>query len=83
MAFASLLVVGDAAFLDHVVTFPQARRRGYAEALTRRAIAEAAAAGAASTFLLAEPDRPAERIYRRIGFEPVAHLASWTRERGR
>ena len=28
VAFASLLVVGDAAFLDHVVTFPEARRRG-------------------------------------------------------
>ena len=43
VAFASLLVVGDAAFLDHVVTFPEARRRGYAEALTRRAVSEAAA----------------------------------------
>jgi ribosomal protein S18 acetylase RimI-like enzyme len=78
VAFAALLVIGDAAFLDHVVTFPGARRRGYAEALTRRALSEAAAAGAASTFLLAEPDRPAERMYRRIGFEPVAHLSSWT-----
>ena len=83
VAFASLLVVGDAAFLDHVVTFPEARRRGCAEALTRRAVSEAAAAGGASTLLLAEPGRPAERIYRRIGFEPVAHLASWTWDRGR
>ena len=83
VAFASLLVIGDAAFLDHVVTFPEARRRGYAEALTRRALSEAAAAGGASTLLLAEPGRPAERIYRRIGFEPVAHLASWTWDRGR
>jgi ribosomal protein S18 acetylase RimI-like enzyme len=80
-AFAALLVVGDAAFLDHVVTFPEARRRGYAEALTRRAVAEASEAGAGSTFLLAEPDGQAERIYRRIGFEPVAHLASWTWDR--
>jgi ribosomal protein S18 acetylase RimI-like enzyme len=81
VAFASLLVAGDAAFLDHVVTFPEARRRGFAEALTRRAIAEAAAAGAPSTFLLAEPDRPAERIYRRIGFGRVGYLASWTWDR--
>ena len=56
---------------------------GCAEALTRRAVSEAAAAGGASTLLLAEPGRPAERIYRRIGFEPVAHLASWTWDRGR
>jgi GNAT superfamily N-acetyltransferase len=81
VAFASLLAIGDAAFLDHVVTFPDARRRGYAEALTRRAVTEAAAAGAAWTFLLAEPDRPAERIYRRIGFEPVGYLSSWTLDR--
>jgi ribosomal protein S18 acetylase RimI-like enzyme len=83
VAFAALLVVGDAAFIDHVVTFPDARRRGYAEALTRRALSEAAEAGAGSTFLLAEPDRPAERIYRRIGFERMGHLASWTWDRRR
>jgi ribosomal protein S18 acetylase RimI-like enzyme len=81
VAFVSLLVLGDAAYLDHVVTFPGARRRGYAEALTRRALAEAAAAGATATFLLAEPHGQAERIYRRIGFEPVTHLASWTYDR--
>lgn len=83
VAFASLLVVDGIAFLDHVVTFPEARRRGYAEALTRRALAEAIAAGATSTFLLADPDGSAERIYRRIGFEPVTHLASWTSDRRR
>lgn len=80
-AFASLLVVDDTAYIDHVVTFPEARRRGYAEALTRRALAEATEAGATSTFLLAEPEGVAERIYRRIGFEPVTHLASWTSDR--
>ncbi|HJU57527.1 MAG TPA: GNAT family N-acetyltransferase [Actinomycetota bacterium] len=78
VAFGALLVVGDTAYVDHVVTFPRARRRGYAEALTRRALAEATKAGVTSTFLLAEPGGQAERIYRRIGFEPVAHLASWT-----
>ncbi|HJS27737.1 MAG TPA: GNAT family N-acetyltransferase [Actinomycetota bacterium] len=83
VAFASLLVTDATGYLDHVVTFPEARRRGYAEALTRRALSAAAAAGATSTFLLADPGGRAERIYRRIGFEPVAHLASWTSERRR
>jgi GNAT superfamily N-acetyltransferase len=83
VAFASLLVVGDVAYVDHVVTFPDARRRGYATALVGRALAEAAAAGAGSTFLLAEPDGQAERLYGRIGFERVAHLASWTWHRER
>ena len=72
VAFASLLVVGDAAFLDHVVTFPEARRR-----VRRGAHAPSGLRGGRGRrgldLLLAEPGRPAERIYRRIGFEPVAH----------
>jgi GNAT superfamily N-acetyltransferase len=81
VAFAALLVVGPTGYLDHVVTMPPARRRGYAEALTRRALAAASDVGVTSTFLLAEPGGGAERIYRRVGFEPLGHLASWTRNR--
>ncbi len=81
VSFAALLVLGGTAYLDHVVTFPAARRRGYAGSVTRRALAEAAAAGATSTYLLAEPGGRAERIYERIGFEPLAHIASWTSDR--
>jgi ribosomal protein S18 acetylase RimI-like enzyme len=82
VAFAALLVVATTAYLDHVVTVPAARRRGYAEALTRRALAAASDVGVTSTFLLADPGGDAERIYRRAGFEPLGHLASWTRNRG-
>jgi ribosomal protein S18 acetylase RimI-like enzyme len=77
MALAALLVLEVAGFLDHVVTFPAARRHGYAQALTRRAVAEAAQAGARQTFLLAEPGGSAERIYTRLGFERAGYLASW------
>jgi ribosomal protein S18 acetylase RimI-like enzyme len=77
VALAALLVLEGVAYIDHVVTFPQSRRRGLAEALTRRVLAEAKAAGARVTYLLAEPDGAAARIYERVGFEPVAQIASW------
>jgi ribosomal protein S18 acetylase RimI-like enzyme len=81
VAFAALLVLEGSGFLDHVVTFPGARRRGHAEALTRRALAEAAEAGAERTYLLAEPEGGAERIYGRLGFGQAGHLASWLSRR--
>lgn len=77
VALAALLVFERTGFVDHVVTFPSARRRGHAEALTRRVVAEARAMGAERTFLLADPEGDAVRIYGRVGFERVAHLASW------
>lgn len=76
-ALAALLMLEGIAFLDVVATFPHARRRGYATALTRRILVEAAAAGAERTYLLAEPRGIAARLYRRLGFEPLTQLASW------
>jgi ribosomal protein S18 acetylase RimI-like enzyme len=83
VALAALLVLERTGFIDHVVTFPDARRRGHAEALTRRIVGEATAMGAERTYLLAEPEGGAVRIYDRIGFERVAHLASWLAARDR
>jgi GNAT superfamily N-acetyltransferase len=76
-ALAALLVLEGVAYLDHVVTVPEARRRGFASALTRRAIAEASAAGAPRVYLLAEPDAIAVGMYERIGFRAVTQIASW------
>jgi len=75
-ALAALLVLEGVGYLEHVVTFPDARRRGHAEALVRRAAIEATAMGAGRTYLLADPEGAALRIYERVGFERVAHLAS-------
>jgi predicted GNAT family acetyltransferase len=77
VALAALLVLDGVGFVDHVVTFPEQRRRGLAEALTRRLVFEAAAAGSEATYLLADPQGDAVRIYERIGFERLSHLASW------
>ncbi len=77
VALGALLVLERIGFVDHVVTFPQARRRGHAQTLTRRLIAEASAMGATRTYLLAEPEGDAMRVYERVGFERVGYLASW------
>jgi predicted GNAT family acetyltransferase len=77
VAFAALLALEGVAFIDHVVTLPSARRRGLATAVTRRILAEVRAAGVERTFLLAEPEGIAARMYARLGFENVSHLASW------
>lgn len=80
-ALAALLVLERVGFVDHVVTFPPARRRGFASALTRRVVAEASAAGAERTYLLAEPDGGVTPMYERLGFARVTHIASWISER--
>jgi ribosomal protein S18 acetylase RimI-like enzyme len=77
VALAALLVLERTAFIDHVATFPAARRRGHAEALTRGLVSEAMASGAERTYLLADPEGDAVRIYDRLGFEGLGHLASW------
>jgi ribosomal protein S18 acetylase RimI-like enzyme len=77
VALSSVLVLKGVGFVDHVVTFPQARRRGYATALTQRALAEAHTAGAERTYLLAEPDGVAATMYAGIGFRAVTQIASW------
>lgn len=82
VALASLLVLDGVGYIDHVVTFPSARRRGLATAITRRAVAAATAAGAERTYLLAEPDGVAPAMYERIGFRSVSQIATWTSERG-
>jgi GNAT superfamily N-acetyltransferase len=80
-ALAALLVLDGVGYLDHVVTFPHARRRGFATALGRRAVAEAAGSGADRVYLLAEPGGDAARIYEAIGFAPVTQIASWISDR--
>lgn len=76
-AFAALLVLDGVGFVDHVVTLPEARRRGHATALTRRLLAEASAVGAERTYLLTDPRGVAEALYARLGFTRVSQIASW------
>ncbi len=76
-ALAALIVLECVGYLDHVVTIPSARRRGFARMLTRHAVAAARTAGAERTYLLAEPKGVAARMYEGLGFAPVTQIASW------
>jgi ribosomal protein S18 acetylase RimI-like enzyme len=59
------------AWIEDVVVDESARGRGVGEALNREALERARAAGASTVDLTSRPSREAaNRLYRRIGFEP-------------
>jgi ribosomal protein S18 acetylase RimI-like enzyme len=60
---------GLRAWIEDVVVDESARGRGVGDALNRRALEIAAAAGARTVDLTSRPSRePANRLYRRLGF---------------
>ena len=62
---------GVRAWIEDVVVDDEARGRGVGDALNRFAIDHARRAGARTVDLTSRPDREAaNRLYRRIGFEP-------------
>ncbi len=75
-SLAALVGLAGAGYIDHVVTFPAHRRRGYAGALVAHLVAEARAAGCDPIFLLAEEGAPAVRLYERLGFRAVGRIGS-------
>jgi ribosomal protein S18 acetylase RimI-like enzyme len=75
-SLAALVVLAGAGYVDHVVTFPEHRRRGHAGALVARLVAEARAARCDPVFLLAEDGAPAVRLYERLGFRAVGRIGS-------
>ena len=77
VSLAAVMVLQDVGYIDNVATFPVARGRGYASALTDHAARDALAHGAQHVILLADPDdTSAVGIYRRLGFGEVGRLAS-------
>jgi ribosomal protein S18 acetylase RimI-like enzyme len=77
VTLAGLLVLEGVGYLDHVVTMPEARGRGFASAATLAALAAASDAGASETFLLADPEGRAVVMYERLGFRSLPQIASW------
>ncbi|HXF71764.1 MAG TPA: GNAT family N-acetyltransferase, partial [Actinomycetota bacterium] len=75
-SLAALVGLAGAGYIDHVVTFPAHRRRGYAAALVAHLVTEARAAGCDPIFLLAEEGAPAVRLYERLGFRTVGRIGS-------
>lgn len=77
VSLAALVELEGVGYIDNVATFPRARGRGLASAVTAYAIAEARSAGARHVCLFADPDDvTAVRMYERLGFREVGRLAS-------
>jgi ribosomal protein S18 acetylase RimI-like enzyme len=77
VAMGAVLVLEGVGYVDNVLTFPEARGRGFATAITARILREAREAGAEHVVLFADPDDPAViRMYERLGFREVGRLAS-------
>jgi ribosomal protein S18 acetylase RimI-like enzyme len=77
VSLAALVELQGVGYLDNVVTFPQARGRGLASALTARLVAEALQGDAEHVTLFADPDDASVvRLYERLGFREAGRLAS-------
>lgn len=76
-SIAALMVLDGVAYVDNVATLPHARGRGLASAVTSHLVREALTAGAITTCLLADPDRPEViRLYEGLGFRESGRIAS-------
>jgi GNAT superfamily N-acetyltransferase len=75
-ALGSLIGMEGVGYIDHVVTFPEARRRGYAGALVRRIVEEARRSDLDHLYLLTEVGAQAASLYERLEFEAIGHIAS-------
>jgi ribosomal protein S18 acetylase RimI-like enzyme len=77
VALAAMLTLDGVGYVDNVVTFPEARGRGYATAVTRRIVHEAFAGGVEHVCLFADPDIPGVvRLYERLGFRRAGRIAA-------
>jgi ribosomal protein S18 acetylase RimI-like enzyme len=75
VSLGALVLLAGLAYVDDVVTFPEARGRGYASAVVTGLVREARASEARRTFLLVDPDGPIP-LYERLGFREVTRIAS-------
>jgi GNAT superfamily N-acetyltransferase len=68
-----LFRTGELARYQEVVVGERFRRRGIGQALVRASIIQAGTLGVSRLVIVARPGGHAERLYRRLGFEEVAH----------
>jgi GNAT superfamily N-acetyltransferase len=78
-ALGSMIGMEGVGYVDHVVTFPEARRRGFGGAIVHRIALEARRSGLDHLYLLTEPGSEAVSLYKRVGFEAIGHIASTLR----
>lgn len=70
---------GRTAEVDDVATLPPFQGRGYASAVTLRAVEEALATGHDLVFLVADDEDWPKELYARLGFEPIGRTWSFLR----
>jgi N-acetylglutamate synthase-like GNAT family acetyltransferase len=76
--FGALFLQAEVAYVDNVVTFPHARRRGVATSIVSRMVGLAREEGATHIYLLAHEPEPI-RMYRRLGFQDVGQIGDMVR----
>jgi ribosomal protein S18 acetylase RimI-like enzyme len=77
LSMAALIQLDGVGYVDNVATFPEARGKGLATAVTAAIVAEARRSGAGTVFLLVDPEDVAVvRMYERLGFRETGRIAS-------
>jgi GNAT superfamily N-acetyltransferase len=79
LALGALIEHEGVAYLDHIVTVPEARKRGYGSAMVRKIVHVALGDGMERITLLADRGGKPAELYRRLGFEDLMYLASAVR----
>jgi len=75
VAFGALVLLARLGYVDHIVTFPEARGRGHARRIVARLVHEARAAGVDRIFLLVDPEGPVG-LYEGLGFREATRIAA-------
>jgi ribosomal protein S18 acetylase RimI-like enzyme len=75
VAFGALVLLAGLGYVDHIVTFPEARGLGHARRIVARLVHEARAAGVERIFLLVDPEGPV-RLYEGLGFREATRVAA-------
>ena len=78
--FGALQRFADLAYIDNIITFPEARSQGIATAILVRLIAESA--GCSDVLLLTQSQTGPTRLYERVGFAAGGRIASALRPLG-
>jgi GNAT superfamily N-acetyltransferase len=80
IALGALISHEGVGYLDHIVTFPEARHRGFGSVMVNHIVGVALAEGLEDVFLLADRGGKPAELYRRLGFVDAAHIASSVRK---
>ena len=81
VAYGAVAVApGGVGMVEDVFTLPERRGRGVASAMIAAFVEDARRRGCDTVFIGALADEAAKRLYRRLGFAPVALARSWVKD---